>query len=195
MRTLKPAKAIVDGFRRSSLGRALLPMGTAIGLPLPYISNARAYMIVPLIERSTVNSSDDELRLPVKKPVGELRFDLLNGRLVKYHLYACDDPMPEVTDSVVYAWFPPRAVISAKWTQDQYQMQLDKLYSLLNKAVPALLKRDLNSEDIRHFLEQFRRLLPSGLERFYPRVLGSDSILLSANKTGDEASSRTTPFD
>ena len=195
MNTIKPAKAIVDGFRSSSLGRALLPMGTAMGLPLPYISNERPYMMLPILERGTTDSTKDETRLPIKKPVGEVRFDLLSGRLVKFQIYTCDDPLPEVSDSAIYAWFPPRAVLTEKWTQDEYQQQMDLLYGQLNEATSALLTNESNSKALKQFLGQFKRLLPSGLERYYPRVLGSASILHSARANEDRVSPRTTPFD
>jgi len=195
MITIKPAIAILENFRRSSLGRALLPMGTGLGLPLPYVLGRRPYMIIPLLERGNVDQAKIENRVPVKKPVGELRFDLLSGRLVKFQLYTCDDPLPSAIDIETYAWFPPRAVLSEGWTRDKYQQEIEKLYAQMGDAANSLLSGDTYSASVKKFLEQFKRLLPSGLERYYPQILGSASILSPSGTKGDNLSPKTTPFD
>lgn len=195
MTSIKPVQAILDNFRRSSLGRSLLPLGTTTGLPFPYVRKERPYILLPLIEKAESDVAKDEKRLPIKKPVGEVRFDLWNGRLVKYQLYLCDDPLHQEPDNSVYAWFPPGPAIQEGWTKSKYEEQLALLYELLPEAVLVLLHDGSSSGGINRFLTQFYRLLPSGLEKFYKAILDETSFSIGTHSTRNSHPPIHTPFD
>jgi len=195
MTSIKPVRAILDSFRRSTLGRLLLPLGTTTGLPFPYVSKKRPFILLPLIEKAETKMAVDEKRLPIKKPVGELRFDLWNGKLIKFQIYLCDDPLQQVPDNDIYAWFPPTAVIQEGWTKSKYEEQLALLYELLQEASIMLLRNDPCSEEVNRFLTQFYRLLPSGLHKFYEAVLNETSFPIGAQSNRDSHPPALTPFD
>lgn len=188
----------IEKLRKSETGRLLIPLGVGIGLPVPYISLERFYVIIPLLEkmRSQIIQVDD--KIPVRKPVGEIRFDVANGQLVKFQLYRCDDPIPEIPWDKPYSWFPPSIVIDKKWSRLQYQSKCSELFRRIDDLFQVWNEsKQINNELINQYQVILGLLIDPNMYSYYQRVIqsniiGSDGLRICESKNADVP---LTPFD
>jgi hypothetical protein len=187
---------IVASFRKTETARTLLSLGTALGLPVPYLEGSRLYILLPLLER--LEQLEEHERVPLRKPVGELRFDSLSGRLTKFQLYQCEDPMPDFPWNDPFTWFPPRVVIEHSWSRDRFLEEQSELFARLDDIIKAVkLGKKSDSNILGRFKDQFSLLVESEMIEYYRTVVRGNLIVpdLLSNEGDAIPKGPMTPFD
>jgi len=178
----------IKKFRRSELGAQLLPLGTAVGLPVPYKAGNRFYIFIPLLEKFSSKSDNADERMPLKPPVGEIRLDALNGKLTKFSLYFCEEREFSTDSDEPFCWFPSDTIMKEQWTREKYEEMKESLYHHIDKMV----QNGFTDPHKDSFASLFQKMIPEPLLKYYQKKIDLDWL---GSSTPPKQEGPLTPFD
>jgi len=187
----KPSYNQVSAFRKSQLGIKLIPLGSALGLPLPYLSAKRVYIFIPFLEKFTQSKSDQSKRLPMNRPSGEIRIDALSGKLARFELYKSGNQLTLIPNNKPFYWFPTDTVLHEKWSREKYKKNSKELYLQIDN----MLEKGFNDSNQTNFGNIFFQMVPKPLIEYYLSRVPNDWLLKSIPTVQKKNTGPMTPFD
>ena len=189
-------RKLIDELKKSEAGRQLIPLKTGFGLPAVYLAGKRLLVVLPLLQRTGKPGPTGQVEL--KKPVGEVRFDLAATRLTKFQLYLTDDPLPEISWDAPFAQFPPPAVIEKRWTREDYYRERNVLFQSVDSLTRRWVEKGrFDERDLRAYKRQFHVLLELGMLPYYEAIV-PEGLYRAGSRRSPQRNSHDaplTPFD
>ena len=170
---------------KSELYPKIIPMGTALGIPLVFQNAESLFAIIPLIRKLSTNKD----KILIDSPVGELVFNLLENRLVSFRLFSFNNPFIPPLETSVFATFPPKIVYERGLTRNDY----DELRNILLNLIEELIELYDNKGEFEPKYIEYRKvfsdLLEDGMDKFYITRCPGYFPVESAFSTGQYTSS------
>jgi hypothetical protein len=160
-------KEMIANFKKTT-GRHLIPIGVGFALPLLYEKSGKLFLIIPLIEKLKTNPDGS---VSLKKPVGELRFELSSQKMILFKIYFYDDPLQGYDWKTEFAKFPPGIAIRQTWSREKYNIERDTYYSLIDTVYENWKEKKYYSDKTAILKSKFNELTEDGMEKFYNSIV------------------------
>jgi len=157
---------LISNFKKN-IGNRIIPLGVGLGLPYLYEKSNNLLILIPLLEK--LKDRDHE-SIFLRKPVGEIRFELRSKSLIQFQLYSYNDPLNMIGWDEEFAVYPPAIVNIQNWNKKKYFDERNKLFSLLDDVYDCWSKAIIYSDKMRLYKLKFDELLEEGLGRYYSLI-------------------------
>ncbi len=164
---------------KSELFPRLVPLGTALGVPFVFQEASGLYAIIPLLKK--VSSEKD--RIIIGSPVGELIFNLIERKLVAFHLFSYSNPFPNAPGTSAFAQFPPKIVYKMGLSRPDYEALREKLLAKIDDLVKSFEENANFTVLYAQYKSLFNDLIEEGMDKFYnsrcPKIQSRNSAIQS----------------
>ena len=160
---LSRTQRLAQQTRRSTIGRAVVPMEAGTGWPVPYRCNGRAYIIFPFFGTSGTGKKGETAIFVL---IVTITLDWKTGRAVEYVDCRFRSAWTQVDFTRPIGTFPHPGV--ANLTRSEYEEKRELLYRLYDQLFSGIAEGgELSPLWLQQFSELFGMLFEPALELFY----------------------------